>query len=271
MMIGAFAYAYSPMNVVSQTGDTTATGLTVSVDNSSFDRSSALSSTFVESRAANVYGGALSIYIGGYAFGYSVPSELEQLIDSSVTSGSTDASQIYFVIRKSNFSSSLAATANLGGASRGQNAYGGAISFYIGGFAWCLNNYYDCQSIVDAVVANGVAVLLHQVVTSNTSAKSVASGSIANNVDGANVYGGAVSVYVGAYSWSFNLKENSAFSRVGQTTALNIAVTIVDSKHINTSAVFENNGRFLLDRARPVCFSSPVVNLFLRLSSFLVY
>ena len=73
-----------------------------------------------------MYGGSISLYVGGYAGSYSSSSS-----SSSSASGSTTASGVLVSISDVNSSDCSAITA--GG--QGANSYGGSLSFYIGAYA----------------------------------------------------------------------------------------------------------------------------------------
>jgi hypothetical protein len=71
-----------------------------------------------------VYGGGISLYLGGYAWSYSD--------SSSSTSGSTTASGVLVSISDVNSSDCSATTTG----NYGANSYGGSMSVYIGAYAW---------------------------------------------------------------------------------------------------------------------------------------
>jgi hypothetical protein len=84
-----------------------------------------------------------------------------------------------------------------GGDSKGANVYGGCVSMAVGAYSYGL---YD-SSIVSGstIMSNTVCTILSNSITGCSAVSSVTGG---GDSKGANVYGGGVSVVVGAYSWT---------------------------------------------------------------------
>jgi hypothetical protein len=85
-----------------------------------------------------VYGGAISLYLGGYAGSYS-----SSISSISSMSGLTTASGVRVSISDVNSSDCSATTTGGGGA----NSYGGSMSVYIGAYAWSLTQGFSTSSL----------------------------------------------------------------------------------------------------------------------------
>ena len=123
--------------------------------------------------------------------------------------------------------------------------YGGAISLYLGGYAWSYSgssssSSSSSSSTSGSTTAGGVLVSINNVNTSDCSAT-------ATGFNGANSYGGSMSVYIGAYTWS--LAEGSSFSSLsycGTTDVSGLVVSISSSRLANSSAVSRTFSQCLL-------------------------
>ena len=115
--------------------------------------------------------------------------------------------------------------------------YGGAISLFLGGYAWSYSSSSSSSnsssSTSGSTTASGVRVSISDVNSSDCSATTTASG-------GANSYGGSMSFYIGAYAWSFNQGSSSSIpsqSYCGTTDVSGLVVSISSSRLANSSAV----------------------------------
>ncbi len=118
--------------------------------------------------------------------------------------------------------------------------YGGSISSYLGGFAWSYINSRSSsssssESTSGSTTASGVRVSISDVNSSDCSATTT------NSYYGANSYGGSMSVYIGAYAYSFGIglasSSPSSLSDCGTTDVSGLVVSISSSSLTNSSAV----------------------------------
>jgi len=80
----------------------------------------------------------------------------------------------------------------------GGNAYGGAVSIYMGAYSSRLNFSGDAAAAVGDTVVRNVSVTLDTARFASCSARREINGF----GNGSNVYGGSFSFYIGAYAWS---------------------------------------------------------------------
>ncbi len=119
--------------------------------------------------------------------------------------------------------------------------YGGSISLYLGGYAGSYSSSFSSISssrgssisTSGSTTASGVRVSISDVNSSDCSATTT-------GILGANSYGGSMSVYIGAYSWS--LSAGSSFpshsqSYCGTTDVSGLVVSISSSQLANSAAV----------------------------------
>ncbi len=113
--------------------------------------------------------------------------------------------------------------------------YGGAISLNLGGYAGSCSysrlgsSGVSSSSTSGSTTASGVRVSVSDVNSSDCSA--TAMGQV-----GANSYGGSMSIYIGAYAWSF-CSSSSTSSDCGTTDVSGLVVSISSSRLANSSAV----------------------------------
>ena len=109
--------------------------------------------------------------------------------------------------------------------------YGGAISLYLGGYAWSYSGSSSSSSTSGSTTASGVRVSITDVNSSDCSATTT--GQL-----GANSYGGSMSVYIGAYTWSLHgASFITSQSYCGTTDVSGLVVSISSSRLANSSAV----------------------------------
>ncbi len=179
----------------------------------------------------NVYGGAISVYFGGYSSIF--PGEGPSIAESTI--GDTVVRNISVTLDKVQFKScSVRRDANVHGA----NSYGGAFSFYVGAYVSILNAYNDdSNSKIGATTTSGVSVTVNNVSFSNCSAVTIASrpksGVLGPGFGAASSYGGSMSVYFGAYAWSYSNFVNS-IARCDSTRIVDLAVCISHSVFSDT-------------------------------------
>ncbi len=183
------------------------------------------------SGSGNVYGGAVSLYMGGYSSFFALNGA------AVATAGDTVVRNVSVSLNTVQFTSCSATSSNIG--SNGANAYGGSFSFYIGAYAWSYSSASSSSSACGTTTASGVSVSVSNTRSSNCSAVTTTSG---GSSYGANSYGGSMSVvYVGAYAWSFSIATSSS-SACGTTTASGVVVSVSNAPCSNCSAVTTTSG-----------------------------
>jgi hypothetical protein len=162
----------------------------------------------------NSYGGAVSLYYGLEA------------VESLVVQNATSA----FVNNQCR-NSSITSSVGTGG-----NAYGGCLSVYVG--AWNVNS--QGHSTVGSLTLSSTETNISGNTITNCRAERTG---ISSGILGANVFGGGISVAVGAYSYSFGSgssgssgSSNSSSIVSGSTTVSNTSYTISSNALTNCSA-----------------------------------
>jgi len=180
----------------------------------------------IEGHRGNVYGGGVSVYLGGYS------SSFKNSGDAVAAVGDTAVRNASVVVETASFTSCSAA--NIAGLMTHGNAYGGSFSLYLGGYAWSEGSSSSSSSRCGLTTASGVSVYIRKVNSSDCSATT-------NGIFGANSYGGSMSVvYIGAYAWSFSpgtLPSYSSLSVCGTTNVTGLVVSISSSTFANSTAV----------------------------------
>lgn len=168
----------------------------------------------------NLYGGGVSVYIGGYVSSMSVTDDAVAAIgDVSVWNASAFVETVSFT------ACSATNTAESG------NTYGGSFSLYIGGCAWSYSSS-SSSSTSGSTSASGVSVSISNVNSSDCSVTTT-------GVFGANSYGGAMSVNIGAYAWSYSIgssPSSSSLSVCGTTSVAELVVSISSSSFSDSVA-----------------------------------
>jgi hypothetical protein len=145
------------------------------------------------------YGGALSMYFG-------LSAGLQQLHVSHISLG----------LMNNVFESCVVSVSVSGG-----NAYGGAVSIYMGAYASRLNFSGDADAAVGDTVVRNVSVTLDTARFASCSARREING----YGNGSNVYGGSFSFYIGAYAWSRSGASSSS-SKCGATDVIGVDVRV---------------------------------------------
>ena len=173
-----------------------------------------------------MYGGGVSVYMGGYSASFNLASSASAVVgDTVVRNASVRVDAVAFT--------SCSANSTVQGSG---NAYGGSFSLYLGGYALTVSGSSSSSSKSGSTTASGVRVSISDVNSSDCSATTT--GSV-----GANSYGGSVSVYIGAYSWSLtqgfsgSSQFSSSQSYCGTTDVSGLVVSISSSRLFNSSAV----------------------------------
>ena len=182
----------------------------------------------------NAYGGAVSLYMGGYSSMYNSGGDAVSAVGDTVV---RNVSVTLDATRFTSCSARRGSTADTFGA----NVYGGSFSFYIGAYAWSQSETRSSNSTCGYTYATGIYVSVRNA----TSMDSEASTSSGVFFYGANSYGGSMSVlHVGAYSWSDSDKASSS-STCGATSVSGVSVHVSSSgctncRALTTSARFSN-------------------------------
>ncbi len=115
----------------------------------------------------------------------------------------------------------------------GASAYGGSFSFYVGAYTWSRSVFGSSSSSSGSTNISGVEVRVQN--ASFFDSRSSLTGS--SNTQGANSYGGSMSMlHVGAYAWSHSTAASSS-STCGATHASELSVHVSDSSCSNCSAL----------------------------------
>jgi hypothetical protein len=180
----------------------------------------------------NAYGGAVSLYIGGYS---SMLFKNGQAASAYV--GDTVVRNVSVELDTARFESCSARRIFdfHTGLSRGANVYGGSFSFYIGAYAWSQSS--DGSSKTHCGGTNASSIFVHVKNITSINSEALSSHSSLQNSIGANSYGGSMSVlYVGAYSWSFS-KSASSISMCEATSIIDVTVRVSNFECLNCSAM----------------------------------
>jgi hypothetical protein len=167
------------------------------------------SSTYTQS---NVYGGGISVYLGGY-------SSLFSLSDLEVAIGNTTVRNMFIDVNAVAFKSCSVST-------RQGNAYGGSFSFCVGGYAFSQSNTRS-NSRSGFTTATGVSVSIRNMNTSDCSVSS-----------GYQSYGGSLNVCIGSSALAFRTSKSS--SDCGTTNITDLMVSICGSTLANSSSVSQS-------------------------------
>jgi hypothetical protein len=198
--VGAYSYGggVSGVTTVSSSSYTISSNTlsnctALSTTSSSFSSSTSFFSS-TTSYSANLYGGGISVAVGAYSYGEA---------GSSSVSGDTIVSSSSYII-SSNTLSNCTASSNTSGSSttsssNGANVYGGGISVAVGAYSYGIQG---SGSVSGDTTVSSSSYNISSNSLSNCTASSTTSGSTSTTSSGANVYGGGISVAVGAYSYS---------------------------------------------------------------------
>lgn len=170
-----------------------------------------------------MYGGAVSLYIGGYASVSSLDG------DAVAAVGDTVVNNVSVTLDTAQYQSCSVKMRSPTFGSFGANAYGGSFSFYIGGYAWSRSVFRNSNSSVGCTNVSGVNVRVLNSSSMNSEASTSIGLQVSGQSFGANAYGGSLSMlHIGAYAWSFSDKVSSGSSSVcGQTSAVELSVRAI--------------------------------------------
>jgi hypothetical protein len=188
-------------------------------------------STFLFKGNGNMYGGGVSVYMGGYSSSFNFNG------DAVAAVGDTAVRNASVRVETATFTSCSTIMAG----SFGANSYGGSFSFYLGGYAWSFSvsggggsRTFSSSSKSGLTTANGVSVSISNVNSSSCSATTT-------GFTGGNSYGGSMSVvYIGAQALSFaggsSSGSSSSSSSCGTTNITGLVVSISSSTFADSSA-----------------------------------
>ncbi len=183
----------------------------------------------IDALGGNAYGGGVSLYIGGYSSVFSL------IGDAVAAVGVTWVRNVSVTLEAARFDS-CSAVRNSRLDVQGANVYGGSFSFYIGAYTWSSSAFRggNSRSMCGSTNVSGVSVR----VQNTSSFDSRASTTTTSFSDGANSYGGSMSVlYVGAYSWSYSdAVSSSSSSRCEATSASGVSILVSESTFSSCSA-----------------------------------
>jgi hypothetical protein len=156
------------------------------------------------------YGGALSVYFG-------LSAGLQQLHVSHISLG----------LRNNVLESCVVSVSVSGG-----NAYGGAVSIYMGAYSSRLNFSGDAAAAAGDTVVRNVSLTLDTARFASCSARREINGF----GNGSNVYGGSFSFYIGAYAWSRSHASSSS-STCGATDVIGVDVRVQHATSVDCTAI----------------------------------
>jgi hypothetical protein len=218
LVIGS--YLYNRANGVIS-GATSAINCLYTISLNSISGCAAISSG-VESIGASTYGGGISLVFGAYVYSRG----------SSTVLGSTEVSSSTYDLSGNTLADCSALTYSSSSSCRGENAYGGGVSFVVG----CYSFSSESSSTISGYTAFSNSSFTF---STNTIISCSASSSSNSRADGANVYGGGLSVVTGAYSFSFGTSSSSSgtiSSVLGNTETSNSSLRISSNSFMNCSA-----------------------------------
>ncbi len=154
----------------------------------------------------NVYGGGVSIYIGGYS------SSFNQSGVTVAAVGNTAVHNSSVRVETASFTSCSVSSYTADFDVNGGNSYGGSFSLYLGAYAWSASldansgGSSSSSSTSGSTTASGVSVFISNVNSSDSSATTTRG----------NSYGGSFSLYLGAYARVFESSSGDSTSADGR-------------------------------------------------------
>ncbi len=203
--------------------------LSIALYSSTFTNCSVRSNAF----GGNVYGGAVSLHIGAYSSASCYTCDETDVAVAVV--GDTVVRDVNVTLDSVNFKSCSAIRDIPRSSSIGANVYGGSFSFQVGAYAWSFSAH-DSISTCGSTSASGIRVLVQNTTSVDSSALTSAGG----DHDGANSYGGSMSVlHVGAYSYSTSQNWNGgqSISTCEATSVSDVSIHVSGSGCANCSAI----------------------------------
>jgi hypothetical protein len=135
LYVGAYAWSYSEKAGSNSTSEATSISrVIISVHNAACANCSAVTTSGEDSYGASSYGGSMSVlYVGAYAWSYSVATNSNSASDATYVS-------VVNVSISSAACTNCSAVSFSGNQSHGANSYGGSIAFFIGAFCFSFSN-----------------------------------------------------------------------------------------------------------------------------------
>ncbi len=193
---------------------------------------------------ANAYGGAISVVIGPYCYA----SSSKSLGSNSSINGSVIQIDTELVIKNNVFVDCTAnSVSSGGGGSNAANSYGGGVSLLVGAYSYSYTfdvNSHSTSSIsgITAVYNTSYSIVNNSLIDCIALSETNRDSSSGFGSYGANVYGGGISIMVGAYSYSFGINEGSSCrSVVSGDTALSSMTYIFSSNSLSNCQASSNN------------------------------
>ena len=179
----------------------------------------------------NSYGGAVSIYIGGY-------SSVWNASTAAALAGGTAARNVSVALHGARFSSCIVERSSYYNSTYGASVFGGSFSLYIGAYAWSYSRDGSSSSTIGAITASYISVSINYAPSFDCRAVT----SSRRDSLGASSYGGSMSVlYVGAYAWSYS--DYSISSSASDYTAISaVSVSVSDAGCSNCRAATSSQG-----------------------------
>jgi hypothetical protein len=179
--------------------------------NCSAESSAVLS--FQEQNQKNVYGGGLSLMEGAYSYSSN---------DCTVSGNTSIANTNYSISNNTVTGCSAVSSVTGGGDSKGANLYGGGVSVTTGAYSSSSSSSSSSSVSGSSLVSSSNYDISSNSITSCSAVSSVTGGGASKGV---NVYGGGVSLAIGAYSYSSssssvsgsNLVSSASYSISGNT------------------------------------------------------
>jgi len=235
LAVGAYSYSFSfkcPLCSSIVSGNTTVSSTSYTISSNILTNCNATSSASYSSNGANVYGGGLSLALGAYSYSYGGGSS------SSIVSGNTTVSSTSYTISSNNLTNCIAASLVTDASSVGANVYGGGMSLALGAysFSYAMPLLYEVVSSSSSVSGNTTVSSTSYTISSNILTNCNATSSVTGEVSfGANVYGGGLSLALGAYSYSYGGESSSSIVS-GNTMVSSTSYTISSNNLTNCIA-----------------------------------
>jgi hypothetical protein len=241
LAVGAYSYSYGSTggttSIIGFSGSTMVSSTSYTISSNTLTNCSATSSDFGQlSFGANVYGGGMSLAVGAYSYSYSKSTS-----SSSGVSGSTMVSNSSYTISSNTLTNCSATSLVTGFDSLGSNVYGGGMSLAVGAYS-----YSQSESSSSGISGSTTVSSSSYTISSNTLTNCSATSSVTGRSSyGANVYGGGLSLAVGAYSWGFSSSSSGSSSSgvSGSTTVSSTSYTISSNTLTNCRATSLGTGR----------------------------
>jgi hypothetical protein len=219
LFVGAYSYARAKGSVLFS-GNTAVSRATYTISNNILTMCSATSSVSGGAGGANAYGGGMSLAVGAYSYSAAATSNI---------SGNTAVSGTNYTISTNTLTNCSAMSSFTdGGNSNGANAYGGGMSLAVGAYSYSSGIYgsFGASGFAPDVSGNTTVSFTNYTISSNTLTNCSAMLSLTDggSSNGANAYGGGMSLAMGAYSYSggeSSVSGNTAVSGTNYTISSN--------------------------------------------------